>query len=138
MQVNRRVACLWHARFISVYAYQMSERARGLELEREYRPDIDGLRAIAVAIVILFHLKLSGFAGGYAGVDIFFVISGYLITGNILRDIARQRFSFADFYARRARRILPTLIATIMLTFVAGILWLPPEFLRQLAKEATH
>jgi peptidoglycan/LPS O-acetylase OafA/YrhL len=109
-----------------------------LELERKYRPDIDGLRTLAVGAVVLFHLKLSGFEGGYAGVDIFFVISGYLITGHILTDLAQRRFSFAEFYARRARRILPALITTIMLTFVAGAFWLPPEFLRQLAKEATH
>jgi peptidoglycan/LPS O-acetylase OafA/YrhL len=107
-------------------------------LERKYRPDIDGLRTIAVGAVVLFHLKLTGFDGGYAGVDIFFVISGYLISGNILSDIAKRRFHFAEFYARRARRILPALITTIVLTFVAGVLWLPPEFLRQLAKEATH
>jgi peptidoglycan/LPS O-acetylase OafA/YrhL len=107
-------------------------------LERSYRPDIDGLRAIAVGIVVLFHLRLRGFDGGYAGVDIFFVISGYLITGHILRDLAQRQFSFAEFYARRARRILPALIATIMLSFAAGWLWLSPEFLRQLAKEATH
>jgi peptidoglycan/LPS O-acetylase OafA/YrhL len=109
-----------------------------LALERKYRPDIDGLRAIAVGAVVLFHLKFAGFDGGYVGVDIFFVISGYLITGHILRDIAQQDFSFAEFYARRARRILPPLIATVMLTVFAGALWLPPEFLRQLAKEATH
>ena len=107
-------------------------------MERKYRPDIDVLRAIAVGAVVFFHLRLAGFDGGYVGVDIFFVISGYLITGNIPLDIAQQRFSFAEFYARRARRILPALIATIMLTFVAGALWLPPELLRQLAKEATH
>ncbi len=105
---------------------------------RWYRADIDGLRAIAVGIVVLFHLRISGFEAGFAGVDIFFIISGYLITGHILRDIAAKRFSFAEFYLRRARRILPALIATIMLTFVAGWLFLAPEFLRQLAKEATH
>ena len=55
-----------------------------------YRADIDGLRAIAVAVVVLFHLKVSGFGGGFAGVDIFFVISGYLITGHILRDLDRR------------------------------------------------
>jgi len=103
-----------------------------------YRADIDGLRAIAVAIVVLFHLRLGGFGGGFAGVDVFFVISGYLITGHILRDIELGCFSFAGFYARRARRILPALITTIMLTFVMGWLWLPPDSLRQLAKEATH
>jgi peptidoglycan/LPS O-acetylase OafA/YrhL len=107
-------------------------------LERTYRPDIDGLRAIAVGIVVLFHLKLSGFEAGFAGVDIFFVISGYLITGHILRDVGRGTFSFPDFYARRARRILPALIATIMLSVAVGWLWLPPDALRQLSKEATH
>jgi peptidoglycan/LPS O-acetylase OafA/YrhL len=107
-------------------------------LERIYRSDIDGLRAIAVGIVVLFHLKISGFEAGFAGVDIFFVISGYLITGHILRDVGRGTFSFADFYARRARRILPALITTIMLSVAIGWLWLPPDALRQLAKEATH
>ncbi|CCD90339.1 putative acyltransferase [Bradyrhizobium sp. ORS 285] len=107
-------------------------------MEARYRADIDGLRAIAVCIVVLFHLKVAGFGGGFAGVDIFFVISGYLITGHILRDIELGVFSFAAFYARRARRILPALIVTIMLTFAAGWLWLPPDALRQLAKEATH
>ena len=107
-------------------------------MERTYRSDIDGLRAIAVGIVVLFHLKVGGFEAGFAGVDIFFVISGYLITGHILRDVGRGAFSFADFYARRARRILPALIATIMLSVAVGWLWLPPDALRQLAKEATH
>jgi peptidoglycan/LPS O-acetylase OafA/YrhL len=108
------------------------------ELERSYRPDIDGLRAIAVCIVVLFHLRVGGFGGGFAGVDVFFVISGYLITGHILRDLELGTFSFGAFYARRARRILPALIVTIMLTFAVGWLWLPPDALRQLAKEATH
>jgi len=107
-------------------------------LELKYRPDIDGLRTIAVGAVVLFHLKSIGFDGGYVGVDIFFVISGYLITGNILRDIAQNRFSFGEFYVRRARRILPALTTTIMLTFAVGVLWLPPDSLRQLSKEATH
>lgn len=107
-------------------------------MRRDYRADIDLLRAVAVCAVVLFHLKIPGFSGGFAGVDIFFVISGYLITGNILRDSELRRFSFAGFYAGRARRILPALLATVFLTFVAGLLWLPPEAMRQLAKEATH
>jgi len=107
-------------------------------LESKYRPDIDGLRALAVGIIVLFHLGIGGFESGYAGVDIFFVISGYLIIGHICRDIAAQRFSFAEFYARRARRILPALVAVTGLSFAVGWLWLPPEFLRQFAKEATH
>src|SRR3954451_13113507 len=107
-------------------------------LERSHRADIDALRAIAVVIVILFHLKITGFEAGFAGVDIFFVISGYLITGQILRDVNAQRFSLLEFYLRRARRILPSLVATIAATFAVGWLFLSPEALRQLAKEATH
>ncbi|UFZ06513.1 acyltransferase [Bradyrhizobium ontarionense] len=107
-------------------------------MERSHRADIDGLRAIAVVIVILYHLKIAGFEAGYAGVDIFFVISGYLITGQILRDVVARRFSLSDFYLRRARRILPALIMTIAASFAVGWLFLSPESLRQLAKEATH
>lgn len=103
-----------------------------------YRPEIDGLRTIAVLGVLLFHLKIGMFKGGFAGVDVFFVISGYLITGRILGDAGAGRFSFPEFYIRRARRILPALIFTVAVTFVAGLLWLPPESLRGLAKESTH
>jgi peptidoglycan/LPS O-acetylase OafA/YrhL len=108
------------------------------ELDNTYRPDVDGLRALAVGMIVAFHLRIGGFEGGYAGVDIFFVISGYLIIGRILRDIASERFSFSEFYARRARRILPALVTTVLISFVAGLLWLPPEFLGQFAKEATR
>ncbi|GLH81906.1 acyltransferase [Bradyrhizobium sp. SSBR45G] len=107
-------------------------------MERSHRADIDALRAIAVVIVILFHLKITGFEAGFAGVDIFFVISGYLITGQILRDVRAGRFVLSEFYLRRARRILPALVTTIALTFAVGWLFLSPEALRQLAKEATH
>ena len=69
-----------------------------------YRPEIDGLRAIAVISVILSHINL--LEGGFLGVDIFFVISGYLITGIILADLNKRQFSFANFYERRARRII--------------------------------
>ncbi len=74
-----------------------------------YRPEIDGLRAIAVLPVILFHAGFDLFSGGYVGVDVFFVISGYLITGIIIDDLEKGRFSIAHFYERRARRILPAL-----------------------------
>jgi peptidoglycan/LPS O-acetylase OafA/YrhL len=75
----------------------------------KYRPEIDGLRAIAVVPVIAFHAGFSGFAGGFVGVDVFFVISGYLITSLLMEDLEQGRFSIADFYERRARRILPAL-----------------------------
>ena len=103
-----------------------------------YRPEIDGLRAIAVLGVLLFHLKVGLFSGGFLGVDVFFVISGYLITRNILNDAKSAKFTFSDFYIRRARRILPALIFTVAATFVCGLLWLPPELMRSLAKDSTH
>jgi peptidoglycan/LPS O-acetylase OafA/YrhL len=103
-----------------------------------FRTEIAGLRAIAVIGVVLFHLKVAGVQGGFVGVDVFFVISGYLITRNILRDVALDRFSFGGFYVRRARRILPALIATVVLTYLAGALWCSPMMFLDLAKECTH
>ena len=95
----------------------------------KYRPEIDGLRAIAVLSVVIFHLFPSYLPGGFAGVDIFFVISGYLITSIISRDINSATFSFIDFYARRARRIFPALITVLISTLVAGwFLLLPDEY----------
>jgi peptidoglycan/LPS O-acetylase OafA/YrhL len=103
-----------------------------------FRAEIAGLRAVAVISVVLFHLKVSGFDGGFVGVDIFFVISGYLITGNILRDLKLGRFSFGQFYIRRTRRIYPALIFTVVATYVCGALWCSPEMFLDLAKESTH
>lgn len=103
-----------------------------------YRPEIDGLRTVAVLGVVLFHLGFASFSGGFAGVDVFFVISGYLISRNIIGDLKTGTFSFAGFYARRARRILPALIFTVGASFIAGLLWLSPIAMRQFAKESTH
>lgn len=80
----------------------------------KYRSEIDGLRALAVLPVILFHAGFSFFSGGYVGVDIFFVISGYLITTIILDDLEKGKFSIARFYERRARRILPALFFVML------------------------
>lgn len=88
-----------------------------------YRREIDGLRALAVIPVILFHAGFSLFAGGYVGVDVFFVISGYLITGIVMNDIERGTFSIADFYERRIRRILPALFL-VLSTCVPVAFWL--------------
>src|ERR1700757_4722458 len=107
-------------------------------MEAHFRAEIGGLRAVAVISVVLFHLKIPGFQGGFVGVDIFFVISGYLITRNILADARAGRFSFADFYVRRTRRIYPALAFTIGVTYVLGALWCSPSMLRELAKECTH
>lgn len=84
-----------------------------------YRKDIDGLRAIAVLAVVLNHAKIPGFSGGYVGVDIFFVISGFLITGIILREIAENKFTFSGFYERRIRRIIPALLGVVLFV-IAG------------------
>lgn len=80
----------------------------------KYRPEIDGLRAIAVVSVIFFHGKLPGFSGGFIGVDVFFVISGYLITSILLRELESESFSIARFYERRMRRILPALFTVLL------------------------
>lgn len=100
----------------------------------QYRAEVDGLRAIAVIPVILFHAGAPGFAGGYVGVDIFFVISGYLITSIIMKDVERQRFSLVDFYERRARRIMPALAVVVACSSVAAYLLMPPNYLTQYAQ----
>ena len=92
-----------------------------------YRPEIDGLRALAVIPVILFHAGFSTFSGGYLGVDIFFVISGYLITSILLMDLRAGNFSVARFYERRARRILPALLLVLIICLPFAWFWLLPN-----------
>lgn len=93
-----------------------------------YRKEIDGLRGIAVLSVILFHAGFGQFKGGFLGVDIFFVISGYLITSIILESLHQNKFSFRDFYIRRVRRIFPALIAVLSLSIVpAWIMFFPDQ-----------
>jgi peptidoglycan/LPS O-acetylase OafA/YrhL len=90
-----------------------------------YRSDIDGLRAIAILMVIIYHAFPRLIKGGFVGVDVFFVISGYLISDIILRELAENRFTFATFYARRARRLFPALITVLTVVLVSGwfLLW---------------
>ena len=102
-----------------------------------YRRDIDGLRALAVLPVLFYHVRLWPFFGGFVGVDIFFVISGYLIASIIARELAEGRFSLTAFYARRIRRIFPALFATIAVTIVAGSQILLPLDYRALGMSAT-
>ncbi|MCP5182059.1 MAG: acyltransferase [Pseudomonadales bacterium] len=104
-------------------------RRRATELSMQYREEIDGLRALAVIPVVFFHAGFSGFAGGYVGVDVFFVISGYLITSLLLADCDDQRFSIMRFYERRARRILPALLAVILLCIPVAWLVMVPDAL---------
>ena len=101
-----------------------------------YRADIDGLRAIAVLAILMFHVGVEGFSGGYVGVDIFFVISGYLITSIIVREIRDGSFTLARFYERRVRRILPALIVLLLATLAAGTVLLTPAQLEDLGQSA--
>ena len=93
----------------------------------KYRPEIDGLRAVAVLPVMAFHAGLPPFAGGYVGVDVFFVISGYLITTILLDDIVAERFSIVRFYERRVRRILPALFVVIAVCLPFAWAWMLPD-----------
>ncbi|TWT52275.1 O-acetyltransferase OatA [Thalassoglobus neptunius] len=103
--------------------------------ELKYRPDIDGLRALAVGLVVLFHCGF-GFTGGFVGVDVFFVISGFLITGIIRKQQAAERFSLADFWMRRIRRIAPASTVMVVVTLVLGTILLLPNDLKYLADSA--
>ena len=100
----------------------MSESAKST-----FRPDLEGLRAVAVVLVLLYHARVSLVTGGYVGVDVFFVLSGFLITGLLIRELAGTgRVDFAAFYARRARRLLPASALTLIVTIIASAFLLPP------------
>lgn len=102
----------------------------------KYRPDIDGLRAIAVLSVVIFHAFPERLPGGFIGVDIFFVISGFLISSIIFQALDQGSFSFADFYSRRIRRIFPALLVVLVACLSFGWLVLLPDELNQLGKHA--
>lgn len=92
-----------------------------------FRADIQGLRAIAVLLVVLYHAGVKTISGGYIGVDVFFVISGFLITTHLLESLEKDgRIALGQFYARRARRILPAAFTVLVLTVVAAVVWMPP------------
>jgi peptidoglycan/LPS O-acetylase OafA/YrhL len=101
-----------------------------------YRPEIDGVRAIAVLGVLLFHAGFPAFSGGYAGVDVFFVISGYLITRTILAGIDAGRFSYVGFFVNRVRRLSPAFLTTVAVSLVVGALLLSPPYMKKLAEAA--
>lgn len=104
-----------------------------------FRADIEGLRAIAVGLVVASHARVPGFAGGFIGVDVFFVISGYLITGLLVRELHHSgRIDLMQFYARRARRLLPAAFLTIVITLLVGALLLAPLEQRLLSGTAIY
>ena len=95
-----------------------------------YRAEIDGLRAVSVLGVLFFHLKFDFFSGGYLGVDVFIVISGYLITSLIYNDLKFKKFNFVNFFLRRARRLLPTYLVVLFLSLVISyLIYLPEELI---------
>ena len=101
----------------------------------KYRKDIDGLRAIAVISVIAFHSGIEAFSGGFVGVDIFFVISGYLITSIIYKDVKDGIFSFRNFFERRAARLLPALFITLAIVLLFGFILFDGRSFDKLGKE---
>ena len=103
-----------------------------------YIPQIDGIRAIAVMSVVLFHLGVTWTPGGFVGVDVFFVISGFLITRLIRQECTESRFSFSVFYVRRARRLFPALFFTLIAALVGGIILFSPSHLERLGGSLLH
>ena len=102
----------------------------------KYRPDIDGLRAVAVTSVVAYHCGLGWFKGGFVGVDVFFVISGYLIGSLVYKEIRARSFKISKFYGRRARRILPALFGVLMFCYAAAVLLLSPLEMKDFARTA--
>lgn len=107
-------------------------------LPSHYRPDIDGLRAVAVTLVVLGHAGVAGFSGGFIGVDVFFVISGFLIIGIVARELHEQRFSLLTFYERRARRILPAFFAMLLATAGLAVYFMLPGEAQEFAKNMRY
>ena len=114
--------------------YDLVSRA---EHSHVYRPDVDGLRALAVGAVIVFHAFPKKLPGGFLGVDVFFVISGFLITGMMLDGIRAGRFSLLEFYLRRARRILPALLTMLVGVSLLAVLVLMPDEMERFASNLT-
>ncbi len=106
-------------------------------VDDEFRPDIEGLRAVAVVVVVLFHARIAAFAGGFVGVDVFFVLSGFLITRLLLREVATTgTISLRHFWARRARRLLPASCVVVVVTVLASQVLLSPIAQRPLGTDA--
>lgn len=127
--LEREFICSLTASLFPVYAHP-----QGPDSPSHYRPDVDGLRAIAVVSVVIFHAFPSLLPGGFIGVDVFFVISGFLITGLILKDMEAGRFMLAHFYARRTLRIFPALILILLLAWCVGWIALTSTEYRKLGR----
>jgi len=105
---------------------------------RKYRADIDGLRAIAVLLIVLFHANVGMVSGGFIGVDVFFVISGFLISLILFEDLEAKRFSFKNFYMRRIKRLVPALVCMLLLTTVPAYLFLFSDDFEMFGRNQIH
>src|SRR3954462_7996661 len=115
-----------------------ADRARDVFGTAGRRRDVEGMRAVAILAVVLYHAGVGVAGGGYVGVDVFFVISGFLITGLLVRELAENgSVSYARFYARRARRLLPASALVIVVTLLAARRWISPLELPDVGKDAT-
>src|SRR6266481_5930619 len=104
--------------------------------KRDIRPDVQGLRAIAVSMVVIYHLYPGLLPGGFAGVDVFFVISGFLITGHLLREYHKTgKVALLDFWGRRAKRLVPAAALVLTVTWIASRLLLPATRLADTASQ---
>lgn len=103
-----------------------------------FRADIEGLRAIAILAVVFYHADYGWASGGFVGVDVFFVISGYLVTRNILHELHLRKFSFYSFYIKRVRRLFPAFFVTLVLSFIAGCILLSPSDLERFATSLSY
>ena len=103
-----------------------------------FLPAIEGMRGLAVLAVVLYHLKIPFFPAGYLGVDLFFVISGFIITRNIISDLSENRFTLKNFYYRRYRRLFPALVATLLASLLCAAVLLPPQALLEAAQSAVY
>src|SRR4051794_17845542 len=99
-----------------------------------YRADVDGWRAIAVMAVVFYHTNVPGFSGGFVGVDVFFVISGFLITNLVGSAIDTKTFSFSDFYERRARRLAPALAVVLLTSYIVSSIYFTQIDFEQFSK----
>jgi len=99
-----------------------------------YSPPLDGIRAIAILAVLIFHISANALCGGFTGVDVFFVLSGFLITSNILYGYCSEQFSFSEFYLRRVQRLVPNSLLTVLVTILLWALFMPPSSARQTAQ----
>ena len=120
----------------SILVLSVNRHAKGSHgvLFMRYRPEIDGLRALAVLPVIFFHAGFDAFRGGFVGVDIFFVISGFLITSILVNDLQKNEFSLTEFYVRRARRILPALFFLMAVCIFLFLLVMLPHQIKYFSK----